>query len=280
LTARIALPSRGRLRDASLALLEHAGYATTAFREGGRSAVPADVEFIEMRPADAAAWLAAGRLTAAFISTDAAWEYEIETWPTVPLGIAKSDLVVACRDDAPYGRIEDLEGAAVASHLPNATARLFAARDTAVSIIPMGGALEGVCSAGLADAIVDLRETGASLARARLRVLETVRSCEGLFVHHPDHTDDIEDVEIRLEAALAARGRHYLLLHLPPERIGDLTELFHGLASPTVLPLAGRDDLVAVHLIVEESRLWERLGPLRGIGASGIVALRTDAILQ
>ena len=280
MTTRVALPSRGRLRDASLALLEHTGYRSAAVGDSGVMANSNAVEFIEMRPADAAAWLAAGRLTAAFISTDGALEHGIESWPSVELDIARSDLVVACRDDAPYERIEDLQDAAVASHLPNVSAQVFATRHTGVSIIPMGGALEGVCAAGLADAIVDLRETGASLARAGLRVLETVRSCQGLFVHHPDHAADIEDLIIRLEAALAARGRHYLLLHLPPDRIGELTELFHGLASPTVLPLAGRDDLVAVHLIVEESRLWAQLGALRGLGASGIVALRTDAILQ
>lgn len=61
--------------------------------------------------------------------------------------------------------------------------------------------------------------------------------------------------------------------------LAELTALFSGLASPTVLPLAGRDDLVAVHLVVEESVLWERLGDLRRIGATGIVAMPTDAIL-
>jgi ATP phosphoribosyltransferase len=148
-----------------------------------------------------------------------------------------------------------------------------------VSIIPMGGALEGVCAAGLADAIVDLHETGTSLARNGLRILERVRACQGLFVAHPDQAEGIADLLIRLQAALAARGRRYLLAHLPPGRIGELTELFAGLASPTVLPLAGRDDMVAVHLVIEESSLWTQLRALRGIGASGIVAMPVDAIL-
>ena len=63
-------------------------------------------------------------------------------------------------------------------------------------------------------------------------------------------------------------------------KVSELGDVFPGLAAPTVLPLAGRDDLVAAHIVVRRSNLWARLGRLRALGATGIVALPTDAILR
>lgn len=276
---RVGLPSRGRLRDEVITLLDHAGFSVSMFRGSDARATVEGIEFIEMRPRDAAAWLRAGRLTAAFISTDIAMEYELDSWPSTDLGFARSDLVLAARDDDDRRATTDFEGAIVATHMPEVTRRWFDAQGVDVTVVPMGGALEGVCAAGLADAIVDLRETGASLARNRLRVVAEMQACQARFVRSPDSGEGLADLELRIGAALDARKRQYLLLHIPPDRLDRLTELFHGLASPTVLPLAERDDLVAAHLVVERDDLWAKLGALRALGATGIVALPTDAIL-
>jgi ATP phosphoribosyltransferase len=275
---RVALPSRGRLRDGVVALLDHAGYRTAAFRGLGARTTLDGVEFVEMRPRDAAAWLAAGRIDAAFISTDLVLEASLDGLASVPLGLARSDLVVASRDDDGRSTAADLAGAVVATHLPNVTQRWCSEQGVDVTVVAMGGALEGVCAAGLADAIVDLRETGTSLSQNRLRVLAEIASCEALFVH--DGAAGLDDIALRLRAALDAGAHRYVMLHLPPAQLGALIALFPGLASPTVLPLAGREDLVAVHLVVDSRDFWSRLGEVRAIGATGIVALPPDALLR
>src|SRR5690606_7665055 len=205
------------------------------------------VEFVEMRPRDAAAWLRAGRLDGAFISTDLVLEEQLEHLTAVPLGAARSDLVVASREDDGRTSAADLAGAVVATHLPGATARWFAGQGVDVTVVAMGGALEGVCAAGMADAIVDLRETGRSLAENRLRVLAEIAPCEALLVHAGD--PGLDDLDVRVGAVLRARRHRYVMLHLDPARLDRLAALFPGLAAPTVLPLSGRDDLVAVHLV-------------------------------
>ena len=268
MTTRVALPSRGRLRDGVVRLLEHAGFPAAPFP---------GTEFLEMRPRDAGAWLGTGRIAGAFISTDIVLEEGLGNLPAVPLGLARSDLIVASRDDDGRDGLADLAGATVATHLPQATARWFARAGVPVSVVTMGGSLEGVCAAGLADAIVDLRETGTSLARNRLRVLDVIAGCEALFVHQPG--DALAGLVLRIGAVLQARDERYVMLHLAPDRMGDLTAIFPGLAAPTVLPLAGRDDLVAVHLVVSARAFWVHLAKLRELGASGIVALPPDALL-
>ncbi|MPZ72448.1 MAG: ATP phosphoribosyltransferase [Nitriliruptorales bacterium] len=275
---RLAVPSKGRLRDECLALLSAAGYETSMLHGAGSIAAVNGLEFIEMRPRDAAAALAADQLDAAFLATDIVAEHNLDHLRALPLGFSRSDLVVAARDDDGREGVADLQGTVVATHLPVITARFFADKGIDVTVVPMGGSLEGVCAAGLADAIVDLRETGTSLATNRLRVLEVVAVCEALFVRRDD-THGLDDLTLRLDAALTARRHRYVMLHVPHERLDHLRRLFPGLESPTVLPLAGRQDLVAVHFVVTASELWERLGDLRLLGATGIVALQPQAVL-
>jgi len=274
---RVGVPSKGRLRDDCLALLSAAGISTGGLHGAGSIARTSGLALIEMRPRDAAAALAAGALDAAFLATDIVAEHDLEDLPTLELGFSRSQLVVASRDDDGRVTLEDLEGAVVATHLPHVTEKAFAARGVGVRVVAMGGSLEGVCAAGLADAIVDLRETGTSLAMNRLRVLETLRHCQALFVHRSGA--DLADVVLRLGAVLAARRHRYVILHVPPERLDQLTRLFPGLAAPTVLPLAGREDLLAVHFVVAADELWSRLPDLRAAGATGIVALQPQALL-
>jgi ATP phosphoribosyltransferase len=275
---RVAVPSRGRLRTHALELLQHAGYSTAMLHGSGSVAHVDGMSFIEMRSRDAAAALAAGQVAAAFIATDLVVEHQLEELPAQSLGFARSDLVLASRDDDGRVTADDLAGCTVATHLPALTARFFAQRGVDVTVLELGGSLEGVCSAGIADAIVDLRETGTSLMTNRLRVLEIIRPCEALFVRGTD-TPALDDLSLRLGAALAAARHRYVMLHVGRDQLDKLRYLFPGLASPTVLPLAGRDDLVAVHFVVGADELWERLGDLRALGATGIVALTPQAIL-
>ena len=276
---RIAVPSKGRLREACFDLLSHAGYRVGMFK-GTASTTIDGIEFIEMRPRDAAAWLRAGRLDAAFISTDTALEHEVDHHPSIELGFSRSDLVVACREDSPYTGARDLEGATVATHLPSWTSRWFESIGVGVDVVEMGGSLEGVCAVGMADAIVDLRETGGSLARNRMHAIEVVQACQAIFTTAVSDSPVIDDLCLRLEAALAARRTQYVMLHIPADKVDALGGVFPGLAAPTVLPLAGRDDLVAAHIVVQRANLWARLGDLRALGATGIVALPTDAIVE
>ncbi len=278
MTARIAVPSRGRLREVVLGLLEEAGFGIGGFRDTGARVAAGSLEFIEMRPRDAAGWLAAGRIDGGFISTDLVLEEGLADLASLALGSAQSDLVVASRSDDGRASVRDLNGAVVATHLPNATARWFAEQALKVKIVTMGGSLEGVCASGLADAIVDLRETGNSLSANKLRVLATMTPCQALFVHND--RPEFKEFQLRLQAVLDARKHRYVMLHLDPAMVGRLSKIFPGLAAPTVLPLAGRDDLVAVHLVTDAASFWSRLHDLHLLGASAIVALSPDALVR
>ena len=85
-------------------------------------------------------------------------------------------------------------------------------------------------------------------------------------MHDPLRRDPLAGLALRIGAVLNARDQRYVMLHLAPDRIGDLTAIFSGLAAPTVLPLAGRDDLVAVHLVVSGKLVLDPAGQAPGAG--------------
>lgn len=274
----VAVPSKGRLRDRTLELLSRAGYDLSKLHGPGSTASVEGLELIEMRPRDAAAAIGAGTLDAAFLATDIIAEHELDDLAALPLGFSRSELVVASREDDGRTGIEELDGCVVATHLPRTTERFFARRGVDVRVLDMGGSLEGVCAKGIADAIVDLRQTGWSLRSNHLRALEVLRQCEATFVRRTE-APELLDLELRIGAVRDAGKQRYVMLHAPKDRLGELVNLFHGLESPTVLPLAGREEVVAVHFVIPAQDLWQRLGKLRALGASGIVALEPDALL-
>lgn len=278
---RLGVPSKGRLRDFAIELLTTAGYRTSALRGVG-SAVQEDtgLELIEMRPRDAAAALAVGTLDGAFLSTDIAAEHGLADHPRLPLRYANNRLIVASRDDDGRQTVHDLEGGTVATHQPVNTKRFFDGLGVNVTVVHMGGSLEGVCAAGIADAIVDNSETGTSLRQNRLRVLAEVMECQAEFVYEEQSHPIVDDMVLRIQAALDARQARYVMLHIPADKVDDLRNLFPGLASPTVLPLAGREDLVALHFVCVNRDLWANLSDLRALGATGIVALQVGALLD
>ncbi len=135
-----------------------------------------------------------------------------------------------------------------------------------VDIVAMGGSLEGICARGLADAIVDLRETGNSLVQNGLHAIVEGQQCQAIFTMATPDDPAIAGMRLRIEAARAARRTQYVMLHIAPDKVDDLGGVFPGLAAPTLLPLAGRDDLVAAHMVVDRSDLWARLADLRALG--------------
>lgn len=274
---RLAVPSKGRLRDDVLDLLATAGYAVAGLRGRGSMVRAGDVEIIEMRPRDAATALAAGAVDAAFVATDIALEEGVDHLNRLPLGVARSTLVLAVRDDGTVAELADLTGRVVATHMPNITRRFLDDAGVEARVMAMGGSLEGLCASGLADAIVDNTETGTSLRQNNLCVLAAITDCEAELVHRGGAAA-LDELELRLRSALRARAHRYVMLHVPPSRIDDVAGVFSGLAAPTVLPLTGRDDLVAVHIVVGAAEFWDRLASLRALGATGIVALQPDAL--
>jgi ATP phosphoribosyltransferase len=178
---------------------------------------------------------------------------------------------------------EDLAGCTVATELVRATEAYFARRGIGANVEFSWGATE-VKPPVLADAIVEVTETGSSLRANRLRIIDTVLESNTQLVANSTALDDawkrtkIEHLALLLNAAIAAQGRVGMMLNVRREHLGDVLNLLPALRRPTISPLSD-DGWVAVNTILEERTVRELIPRLKQAHAEGIVEYPLNKIV-
>jgi ATP phosphoribosyltransferase len=130
---------------------------------------------------------------------------------------------------------------------------------------------------------VDLVSTGSTLVMNGLRQVGDVLSSEAVLIANPaadrERTSDLAAIDTMLSAVIAARGRKYLMMNAPASQLAALEALLPALESPTVIPLA-HDGMIAIHSVVGADDVWGLLPRLKESGASGILVLPIEKIVQ
>jgi ATP phosphoribosyltransferase len=280
---RIAVPNKGRMVEPTLSLLHNAGLV---FEEHDRSLVarvqnhPMDILFV--RTNDVIEFVGDGVAEVGITGMDLLAETGAELPVIAKLGYGRCRLAAAVSNDAPYQSIEDLAGLRIATSHPNATRRFFASQGIAVDVISLSGAVEVAPRLGLADAIVDLVSTGSTLVMNGLRPIGDVLASEAVLVASPSaqlhHAAELAGIVTMLGSVIAAKGRKYVMMNAPQEKLQELEDLLPGLESPSVMPLA-HTGMVAIHSVVGADEVWGLLPRLKSAGASGILVLPIEKIL-
>ena len=277
---KLGIP-KGSLQDATLALFERAGWRIFA---NGRSYFPtiddAEIECMLVRAQEMARYVEHGALDAGLTGNDWVLENESDVERITSLTYSKQSRqrvkwVLAVPEDSPFERPEDLAGKTIATELVEFTKRYFAARQIPVRVEFSWGATE-VKPPTLADAIVEVTETGSSLRANRLRILETLMESETQLIANKQAFADswkrqkIENISLMLNAAIAAQGRVGLMLNTRRQDLDAVIEVLPALNSPTISQLSDTD-WVAVNTILEEPQVRDVIPRLKAAGATGIV---------
>ncbi|MBA2701631.1 MAG: ATP phosphoribosyltransferase, partial [Chloroflexi bacterium] len=175
------------------------------------------------------------------------------------LGYGRCRLAAAVPNDTPYQAVEDLAGLRVATAHPNTARRFFASRAIPIDVIPISGAVEVAPRLGLAEGIVDLVSTGSTLVMNGLRQIGDVLASEAVLVANPgadlERGPDLAAIDTMLCSVIAARGRKYLMMNAPSERLAELETMLPALESPTIIPLA-HSGMIAIHSVVGADDVW------------------------
>jgi ATP phosphoribosyltransferase len=183
--------------------------------------------------------------------------------------------VLAVPEDSPFQKPEDLAGKIIATELVEFTKRYFAGKKIPVTVEFSWGATE-VKPPTLADAIVEVTETGSSLRANRLRIIETLMESETqLIANKTAYKDEwkrkkIENISLMLNAAIAAQGRVGLMLNARKADLQKIVGVLPALNSPTVSQLSDAE-WVALNTILDEALVREVIPKLKAAGATGIV---------
>lgn len=270
---RIGVPSKGRLADQAAELLKQAGLS---FRRQERSLfarvgeMPIDITFL--RTDDIPVLCAEGAIDMGITGSDLLAEAGAEVLTRLELGIGKCKLALCVPDDSPVVDPSQLSGKRVATSFPNVTRRYLKERKADVHLVNLGGSVEIMITLGVADAIVDLVETGSTLAANRLRVLAEIGRYESVLIQNSARREaELADrVARRLHGVVIARSWSLLEYNLPRTSLAEAEKITPGFNSPTVNSLED-PAWCAVRVMVRRGEVIDVMEKLEAIGASAIL---------
>jgi ATP phosphoribosyltransferase len=233
-----------------------------------------------IRAQEMARYVEHGSLDAGLTGLDWVLESGLEVEAVADLIYAKQSRgkvrwVLAVPENSPVQKPEDLEGATIATELVNVTSRYFQERGINVKVEFSWGATE-VKPPTLADAIVEVTETGSSLKANRLRILETVLESNTQIIANkkawadPERRQKVENLSLMLRGAMEAQGRVGLMLNVKVDDLETVLSVLPALNSPTISTLSDKS-WVAVNTVIEEALCWEVIPRLKAANATGIV---------
>src|ERR671912_1992162 len=291
---KLGLP-KGSLQDATIQLFARAGfniYAST------RSYFPAiddpEIECMLIRAQEMARYVADGVLDGGLTGQDWIAEHAAANGgaagvePLADLVYAKQSFgkvrwVLAVPEDSRFQSAKDLEGGTIATELVRATQAYFARQQVNVNVEFSWGATE-VKPPVLADAIVEVTETGSSLRANRLRIIDTVVESNTQLIANPGAMADpwkstkLDNIALLLRAAIEAQGRVGIMLNVRRSALDQVLALLPALQRPTISPLSDAE-WVAVNTIIEEKTVRDLIPQLKGASAQGIVEYPLNKIV-
>jgi ATP phosphoribosyltransferase len=294
---KLGIP-KGSLQEATIQLFARAGFSIYA---STRSYFPAiddpEIECMLIRAQEMARYVADGVLDAGLTGQDWIAEHAAAAGtngtngtvvPLADLIYAKQSFgkvrwVLAVPEESRYQTPQDLEGATIATELVRVAQAYFAGLGISVNVEFSWGATE-VKPPTLADAIVEVTETGSSLRANRLRVIDTVLESNTQLVANPTALTDpwkrtkLDNVALLLRAAIEAHGRVGIMLNVKAADLDHVLGLLPALQRPTISPLSDRD-WVAVNTIIEERTVRDLIPRLKAAGAQGIVEYPLNKIV-
>jgi ATP phosphoribosyltransferase len=211
----------------------------------------------------------------------------LEEDPAEPFRIIRSLDYGQCRlafaypDGSSFRAASDLAGRKIATSYPSIVRDYLRRQGISATVVEFSGAVEIAPSLGRADAICDLVSTGATLVANKLYEGETILESRAVLLQTPvqvpaGKAEWINRLLQRVEGVMQVRESKYIMMHAPKAALSQIAALLPGSEAPTVLPLDGRDDRVAVHVVCRENVFWETLESLKAAGATSILVVPVE----
>ena len=286
---KIGLP-KGSLQETTFRLFKNAGYDIKLLE---RSYVPAiddpEIEGLVIRAQEMARYVEDGILDMGITGWDWVLEQDADVVELTRLKYGKVGFrgvkwVVAVPADSKIKRIEDLKGKKIATELVSFTKRYLKKRGIDAQIEFSWGATE-VKPPLLADAIVEVTETGASLRANNLRIIDTILESETVLIANKKAWKDpwkkrkMENIAILLKGALVAEEKVGLKMNVPTKKLKEVTNILPSLHTPTVSNLSDKD-WVAIEVVLDEKVVRDIIPDLKRAGAQGIVEYPLNKVIM
>ncbi len=288
---RIALQKKGRLAEDSFALLKKCGLRFS-IRGGGLLARVKNmpIDLLLVRDDDIPSFVANNASDIGIVGENVLVEEQLTAKTKLDaniamrLGFSRCKLCLASSEAGKVQSAKNLNGTRIATTYPGVTARYLSETGIKADLVEMKGAVELAPSIGIAESICDLVSSGATLEANGLTAFETILDSEAVLIKSErelsaDKADILEKLMNRIDGVLKSADSKYIMLNAPKDAVVKITSLLPGSDAPTIMPLAGDDDLVALQAVCRETVFWETLEGLKALGARSILVLPIEKMM-
>ncbi|MBO6083887.1 MAG: ATP phosphoribosyltransferase [Candidatus Methanomethylophilaceae archaeon] len=282
----MAVPNKGRLNERAVELLVKSGLDLG--EDWGRKLYVKvrnkDIEVIFVRAQDIPTFISAGAVDLGITGQDQIANAGVSVEEVLPLEFGYCRLSVAVPESYPYREVKDIpDGSRVATSFVKATKDFFDSVGKKMKIIEVSGAAEIMPYMNVSDFIVDLVSSGSTLKTNRLIEIHPILYSQAVAVSSKkslkEHGEEIHDITNAIKSVMNAESKKYLMADIPKDRLKDVEAMFPGLAGPTVMNIAGREDMVAIHVVIDAKDIYDAVNSLQKIGGRGILTLPIDRLV-
>jgi len=290
---KLAIQKSGRLADDCRDLLEQCGIKFTKSKDQlfcQAQNFPLDLFFV--RDDDIPAFVASSVCQIGIVGRNVLSEEMISSpnqklksvKEIMALGFGKCRLSLAVPHSFAYEGVCSLEGKTIATSYEGLLSEFLKQNNVNAEIVDMRGAVEIAPRVGMADAICDLVSTGSTLAVNGLKEVEVIFRSEASLIRNENISSKLVEILdrllLRIKGVQQAGASKYIMLHAPAAALDDIRKVIPGSDSPTVLALQGRNDKVAIHAVCNEGIFWETMEDLRSRGATDILVVSIEKMLN
>jgi ATP phosphoribosyltransferase len=283
---RLAIPNKGRIAQPVRELVEKSGLHLLDGddRRLVSKTLDPQVEVLFARSLDIPAYVESGAADLGITGKDMIAEKGSRVEELLDLKIGQARLVVAVPEESGADSVHRLAGARVATEFPAISSAFFHSQEVPVRLVPVEGACEATPELGIADAIVDLVSSGSTLRTHHLRILATVMETSTVLIANPEslhqREEKVAEITLALESVVRAKGQCYLMMNVRRSAVEEIKKILPGLSGPTVMEVASSEDLVAVHVVVEEERIYRLISQLRKAGGRDILVIPIERMIR
>jgi ATP phosphoribosyltransferase len=181
--------------------------------------------------------------------------------------------------------VRSLQGKRIATSYPRVVRQFLAETGMTAEVVEISGSVEITPALDVADATCDIISTGSTARINGLEVIHTIMESEAVLIANPEvltsakKSRDVSQLLTRFRSVLNARGKKYVMMNAPITAVERIRTLIPGMGSPTIVPLA-RPEMVAIHSVVAENVFWEVMEKLKEAGASDIISVNIEKIIN
>jgi len=284
LTLKFAIPNKGRLSERTVQILNHAGLEIEGADDRKLYTNVRNLSVMFLRASDIVRFVHKGAVDIGVTGKDIVLESGLDVKTVYELDYGHCRLSIAAPEGSGFDSVDDVkDGTVVATSFPNMTQKYFERLGKKVEITKISGASEVTPHLGVADIISDLVSSGSTLKMNHLKEIAVIADSQAVVIANSEsykhRREEIDELVSAMRSVMDAENKKYLMADVPTVALDEVRKYFPGIAGPTVMNIAGREDVVAVHVVIGKDQVYDAIIRLKRLGASGILITPIDRMV-